>query len=110
MTATRRDELDELIEDITVDCYGDDEQLVGFLTAIEEELKGPVTATVVGVPVDLIEVAYDGDPRHGLLARCRRGEKTFSVCALDILRVDDPGAARLLTAYRRWSGCAGPGG
>lgn len=28
-----RDELDELIDEITVDCYGEDEQLCGFSTA-----------------------------------------------------------------------------
>ena len=47
MTAGKRD-LDALIEEITVDCYGEDEELTGFLTYLEDALERPVEATVVG--------------------------------------------------------------
>jgi hypothetical protein len=32
-------ELDELIEELTVDAYGDEEQLIGFLTGAETHSK-----------------------------------------------------------------------
>jgi hypothetical protein len=49
VTAGKRD-LDALIEEITVDCYGEDEELTGFLTYLEDALEQPVEAAVVGVP------------------------------------------------------------
>jgi hypothetical protein len=49
------DELDELIEELTVDCYNEDEQLTGFLTALDEELTAPVAATVVGTPIEVLQ-------------------------------------------------------
>lgn len=98
------DELDELIDEITVDCYGEDEQLCGFSTAIEEALTEPVTATVVGAPVELLAIDDSGDPRRGLVARCRRDGTTYAVSALDVELTADSRLARLLAAYRRWSG------
>lgn len=44
---TNRD-LDELIDEITVDCYDEDEQLQGFETALDEDASFPVSGTVVG--------------------------------------------------------------
>ena len=55
MTAGKRD-LDALIEEITVDCYGEDEELTGFLAYLEDTLEQPVEATVVGVPVTIVGV------------------------------------------------------
>src|SRR6266498_1512801 len=40
-------ELDALIEEITVDCYNEDEELSGFLTYLDDALEQPVEATVV---------------------------------------------------------------
>ena len=44
-------ELDSLIAELTVDAYGDEEQLTGLLTGAEDALNAGETATVVGVPV-----------------------------------------------------------
>ena len=99
-----RDELDELIDRVTVDCYGEEEQLWGFLTAFEDKLTAPITAIVVGAAVEVVAIDYDGDPRRGLVARCRRGEATYVVSALALVVTDDSAVSRLLAAYRRWSG------
>lgn len=98
-----RDRLDELIDEITVDCYGEDEQLWGFLTAIEDALAAPAAAEVVGAPVELIAIDYDGDPRRGLVASCRRGGHTYVVSALDVLVDETSPLHRMLATYRRWS-------
>lgn len=104
MDGTMRDELDGLIEEIAIDCYGEDEQLTGFLTAIEEELTSPVAATVVGASVEVLAIDYDGDPRRGLVARCSRDGASYVVSALDLAVTDDSPLSRILAAYRRWSG------
>ena len=54
----RRDEdsnvLDELIEEITVDAYGDDEQLWAFRQAFEDDVSLPANAFVIGEPVSVV--------------------------------------------------------
>ena len=52
----RQADLEALIEEITVDCYGEEEELTGFLTYLEDALERPVEATVVGVPVIIVGV------------------------------------------------------
>jgi len=98
------DELDRLIEELTIDCYNEDEQLTGFLTGLEEEMTSPVSATVVGAPVEVLAFDYDGDLRHGLTASCRRDGTTYVVSALDLVLAEGSPVSRILAAYRRWSG------
>lgn len=102
MSATSN-ELDELIDEITVDCSGKDEQLCGFLTAIEEELTEPVAATVIGASVELLAIDYNGDSHRGLVASCRREDTTHDVSALDVIVAEDSRLSRLLAAYRYWA-------
>jgi hypothetical protein len=41
---TGPERLRELIEEATVDCYGEDEQLMGLVTVVEEKVAGPFKA------------------------------------------------------------------
>ncbi|MEU0221196.1 hypothetical protein ABZ281_41975 [Streptomyces sp. NPDC006265] len=59
------------IEEATVDAYGDDEQLIGFFTMIEENLAVPFTTTVLGVDVSVVGVDPAEDGR--VVARCAGG-------------------------------------
>ena len=96
------DELDALIEQATVDAYGDDEQRSGFLVMIEEELALPFETTVLGVPVKVtgIEQADDGS----IVAVCRRGTVTQRIGVLDLpLPEPLPEGAQWIEAYRRWA-------
>lgn len=58
--------LDELIEEITIDAYGDDEQLWAFRQAFEDALSLPADGFVIGEPVAVVEIDYDGNERRGL--------------------------------------------
>ncbi|HEY3650733.1 MAG TPA: hypothetical protein VGL33_22405 [Streptosporangiaceae bacterium] len=49
-------ELDALVEEATVDAYGDDEQLAGFAVMIEDNLEVPFETTVLGVTVTVQKV------------------------------------------------------
>ena len=98
---TTRD-LDELIDDITVDCYDEDEQLQGFENAFDEDASFPVTGAVVGERVDIVHVGQ-GDGRRELIATCRRGGRRYEIALLDIADIKaDPQTTRLVAAYRRW--------
>ena len=64
-------ELDALVEEATVDAYGDDEQLGGFAVMIEENLEMPFETTVLGVQVTVTGIIQNR-VRHRRGLRPRR--------------------------------------
>ena len=108
--ATRRDHddsgtFDELIEEILVDADGDDEQLGAFAEAFADHLPLPADAFVIGEPVSVIEIDYDGNPLRGLTTRCRREGTGEHVVGLSDVRFPEGSeGARHLAAYRKWLG------
>ena len=67
-----KEELNDLVDEITVDAYNDDEQLWAFRQVIEDEVAMPTDAWALGEPVTLMEIDYDGNERRGLTAKLRR--------------------------------------
>ena len=100
----RQADLEALIEEITVDCYGEEEELTGFLTYLEDALERPVEATVVGVPVIIVGVDCPAGALRGLVARCRRDGADYEVSLLDVALPRGSELARVLAAYRYWAG------
>jgi len=95
--------LDEMIKEITVDAYGDDEQLRAFRQVFEDNIDLPVDGLVIGEPVSVIEVDYDGNERRGLTARCRREDGSeYVVSVSDVVFPKASAGARHIAAYRRW--------
>jgi hypothetical protein len=104
---TSEDDLDELIEQITVDAYGD-EGYWSFLQAFEDEVTFPFSASLVGVAVVVIGVDFDGHERRGLVATVEHEgtSSTISILDLDFAAGADPTVRRITAAYRRWLGIA----
>jgi len=48
--------LDELIERITVDAYGDDEKLWAFRQAYEDDVALPADGFIIVEPVSVVEI------------------------------------------------------
>ena len=97
------DALDKMIEEITVDAYGDDEQFWAFRQAFEDNVDLPADGFVIGEPVSVIEVDYDGNERRGLSARCRREDGSEHVVAASEVGFPQASAgANYIAAYRRW--------
>jgi len=97
--------LDDLIEEITVDAYGEDEQLSAFCQVIEDEVPLPADAFVIGEPVSVVEIDYDGNERRGLTAKCRRMDGSdHVVAASEVVFLKGSVGARYLAAYRKWLG------
>jgi hypothetical protein len=96
-------ELDQLIEEITIDCYDENEQLMGFENAFDEQASFPCPGTVIGEDVQILRVGR-GDGRHELIATCQRAGKRYELALLDIDINADPTTTRLLSAYRSWIG------
>jgi hypothetical protein len=97
------DALDEMIEEITVDTYGDDEKLWAFRQAFEDNVELPADGFVIGEPVSVIEIDYDGNERRGLTARCRRGDGSEHVVAVsEVVFPQASAGARHIATYRKW--------
>jgi hypothetical protein len=96
-------DLDELIEEITVDCYDHDEQLGGFEVAFDNDATFPCPGTVIGQDIEVLSVATANN-RAELIATIRSHGQRYTVALLDVQLDADPTTTRLLAAYRRWTG------
>jgi hypothetical protein len=97
--------LDQLIAEIIVDAYGDDEQLWAFREAFEQNVDLPCDGFVIGEPVCVTAFDYDGNPRRGLIATCRRDDGSHHVvAAADVAFPSQSIGGRHVAAYRRWLG------
>lgn len=100
-------ELDALIEEITVDAYGDAEQLWAFRQAFEDNIALPSEGFVMGAPVSVIAFDFDGNERRGLTAECRGADgRKHTVSAADVSMAPGSSGARYVAAYRKWMGLA----
>jgi hypothetical protein len=95
-------ELDALVEEATVDAYGDDEQLDGFAVMIEDNLEVPFQTTVLGVTVTVLKVTQT---ESGIVADCVRDGHHQAISVLDLpLPEPPPRGAQWIAAYRHWAG------
>ncbi len=97
--------LDEMIEEITVDAYGDNEKLWAFRQAFEDDVTLPADGFIIGEPVSVVEIDYNGNERRGLTAKCRREDGSeHVVAASEVVFPEGSSGAHQLAAYRRWLG------
>jgi hypothetical protein len=93
---------DALIEEATVDAYGESEQRVGFLTMLEEQLACPFTTDILGMPVGVERV--DLNDADEIVAICRRGRQRQVIPLLNLpLPSPPPVGWEWIEAYRHWS-------
>lgn len=101
MVRQRRD-LDELIAEITVDCYGEDEELTGFECAFDERATLPCPGTVIGEEVQVLSIATHIGRRE-LIATCEHRGCRYHLALLDVELQTDSVTEHLLAAYRQWA-------
>jgi hypothetical protein len=95
-------ELDALVEEATVDAYGEDEQLSGFAVMIGDELALPFDTVVLGVEVSVVGI--EEAVGTGIAAVCRRGKVTQRIGILDLpLPSPPPDGAQWIESYRHWA-------
>ena len=93
----------EMIEEATVDAYGEEEVATGWHCVIEEHLQLPFTTEVLGAEVEVIEIDLTG--RNEIVAVCKRGKHTQRVPVLDLPLPDPPPEGYAwIEAYRQWGG------
>ncbi len=97
--------LDRLLDEVLTDAYGDDEQLWAFQQAFEDNVELPADAFVIGEPVSITGIDYDGNERRGLTATCQREDGSEHVVAAAELAFAERSAGALhVAAYRKWLG------
>jgi hypothetical protein len=91
-----------MIDEATVDCYNEAEQITGIFTMLEENLDLPFITTVLGMQVTVERVKLtEGDT---VVAVCRRRGQRQRVPLLDLpLPAPRPAGAEWIDAYRRWA-------
>ena len=101
----RNREVEELLESVLVDAYGDGEQLWALRQAFEDNLDLPDDAFVIDEPVSVVAFDFDGNERRGLTAKCRRDDGSeHVVSAADVVFPGDSAGALHVAAYRTWLG------
>ncbi len=94
-------QLDELIEEATVDCYDEQEQASGFFAVIEDNLALPFTTRILGVEVSVAAIEMDDGGR--IKAVCERSGEQQRIDLIDLpLPSLPPSGAEWIAAYRRW--------
>jgi uncharacterized Zn finger protein len=95
--------LTAMIEEATIDAFGESEQTTGWYTMLEEHLALPFDTTVLGVLVKVVRLDLRGD--NDIVAICTCGRKRQSVSLLDLpLPSPKPEGAEWIEAYRHWVG------
>lgn len=93
--------LRRMIEEATVDAYGDPEQTVGFFTMMEDNLAVPFRTELLGVEVTVERLALTDE--DGIVAVCARGRSRQRIPILDLpLPTPAPHGAEWIEAYRLW--------
>jgi calcium binding protein len=93
--------LEEMIEEATVDAHNESEQITGWFTVIDENLRVPFETSVLGVPVTV--ECVDLNRSEQIVAVCTRGRSRQSLPILDLpLPNPPPDGAEWIEAYRRW--------
>ena len=91
-----------MIDEATVDCHNDSEQVCGLFTMLEEKLDVPFETTVLGVPVVVTAVDLTVDDQ--IVAVCTRDGAEQRIPLLDLPLPTTPvDGAEWIEAYRRWS-------
>jgi Calcium binding len=97
-----KEELESLVEEATVDCYNESEQVCGLYTMMENDLALPFETEILGIAVVVEKI--DLTERDEIVAICKRGGKRQRIPLLDVpLPSPPPAGAQWIAAYRHWA-------
>jgi len=96
-------ELEVLVEEATIDCYNESEQVCGLYTMMENDLALPFETKIMGIAVVVEQI--DLTERDEIIAICKREAKRQRIALLDLpLPSPPPAGAQWIAAYRHWAG------
>ena len=92
--------LDELVEEALVDAYGESEQVTGFYTMMENDLRLPFETEILGMTVIVEGIDITEDDQ--LVAVCRKDKTKQRISMLELPLPLPPAGAEWIAAYRYW--------
>jgi hypothetical protein len=93
--------LAEMVDEATVDTYGEVEQLTGWFCTLENHLVLPFETVVLGDTAIVEKLDQPNDTR--IVAVCRRGKARQAIDLLDLpLPSQAPEGTEWIEAYRSW--------
>lgn len=96
-----QDLLNKIVEDATVDCYDEYEQICGFFALIEEVLAVPFAVTVLGQEVSV--EAIEQNDADEIVALCALGDYRQRIPLVDLPTPSPlPDGWESVEAYRYW--------
>ena len=97
----RKARLDELVEEALVDAYGESEQVTGFYTMMENDLRLPFETEILGMTVIVEGVDITEDDQ--LVAVCRKDKAKQRISLSELpLSLPLPQGAEWIAGYRYW--------
>ena len=101
LPALSKAKLEALIDEATVDAYGEGEQKVGLLSMMQEHLALPFAISLLGVEATVEKVTMTSDGR--IVAVCQRGGVAQRIDVLDLpLPKPAPAGSEWIAAYSYW--------
>ncbi len=99
---TDPERLQELIEEATVDAYGEDEQHTGLLTMIGDNVVCPFKAKIIGEEVKATAFEHP-ESGYGLKVMCRYKGETYPIDITSLEWIDPlPEGFEWIEAYFEW--------
>ena len=97
----RKAQLDRLVEEATVDAYGEEEQATSFFYVLYEGLSVPFEVDILGISATVEDIDLAG--RNDIVAVCTKGKTKQRISILN-LNVPDPlpEGWEWVEAYRHW--------
>lgn len=93
--------LDELVEEALVDAYGESEQVTGFYTMMENDLRLPFETKILGTTVTVEGI--DITENDQLVAVCQKDKTKRRISLSELpLPLPLPAGAEWIAAYRYW--------
>ncbi len=95
-----------MLEQATVDCYGEEEEFGGVLCTLGDNLSFPLQAEALGEPVEVIGLDdRRSSLRKGIVATVRKCGREYAVGLAELSFIaPDPISAEWLATYRYWAG------
>lgn len=99
-------QISAMIEEATVDAYDESEQMTGFLTMFEDNLKLPFETHILGSDVTVEDIGLSD--RNDVFVVCSSGKHRQRISILDLPIPEPPPAGwEWIEAYRQWAQLAG---
>ena len=92
-----------MIEEATVDAYGESEQATGWFTMFEEHLELPFETKVLGTAVIVASIDLRDDGQIIAICTCGRERQLISLVDLP-LPSPKPAGSEWIEVYRCWLG------